>query len=91
MEDTEKKDKKEAIIAGDSMTKYVIGIEISKENETVKARQCDGATTDDIIDQVKPAVLNKRELVIIYSGINGIQNEVPLKNQKLDKYYQEGR
>ena len=91
MEETEKKDKKEAIIAGDSMAKHVIGIEISKENETVKARQCDGATTDDIIDQVKPAVLNKRELVIIYSEINGIQNEVPLKNQKLDKYYQEGR
>ena len=44
-----------------------------------------------MIDQVKPAVLNKRELVIIYSGINGIQNEVPLKNYKLDKYYQEGR
>ena len=38
MEETEKKDKKEAIIAGDSMTKHVIGIEISKENETVKAR-----------------------------------------------------
>ena len=90
MGETEKKEKKEAIIAGDSVTKHVIGIEISQENETVKARQCDGATTD-MIDQVKPAVLNKRELVIIYSEINGIQNEVPLKNQKLDKYYQEGR
>ena len=44
-----------------------------------------------MIDQVKPAALNKRELVIIYSGINGIQNKVPLKNYKLDKYYQEGR
>ena len=90
MEETEKKDK-EAIIAGDSMAKHVIGLEISQENGTVKARQCDGATTGDIIDQVKPAVLNKRELVIIYSRINGIQNEVPLKNYKLDKYYQEGR
>ena len=38
MGETEKKEKKEAIIAGDSMTKHVIGIEISQENETVKAR-----------------------------------------------------
>ena len=33
----QKKDK-EAIIAGDSMAKHVIGLEISQENGTVKAR-----------------------------------------------------
>ena len=82
MEETEKKDNKKAIIAGDSVTKHVIELDISQENEIVKVRQCDGATRDDIIDQVKPTVLNKRDL--IYSGTNGIQNQVPLKNQKLD-------
>ena len=82
IEETEKKDNKKAIIAGDSVTNHVIGLDISQENEIVKVRQCDAATRDDIIDEVKPTVLNKRDL--IYSGTNGIQNQVPLKNQKLD-------
>ena len=88
MEETEKKDKKEAIIVDDSVTKHVIGLDISLEIEIVKVRQLHGATTDDIIDQVKPAIFKKDDLVIIYSVRNGIRNEV---NQQLDKNYQGGR
>ena len=38
MEETEKKDNKKAIIAGDSVTKHVIELDISQENEIVKVR-----------------------------------------------------
>ena len=38
MEETEKKDKKEAIIVDDSVTKHVIGLDISLEIEIVKVR-----------------------------------------------------
>ena len=35
-----------------------------------------GATTDDIIDYVRPTSHKKLNMIIIHTGTNGIQNEV---------------
>ena len=35
-----------------------------------------GATTDDIIDYVRPTARKKPDMIIIHTGFNGLQNEV---------------
>ena len=67
--------KKEIIIVGDSMIKHVNGREVSRDN-SVKIRCHPGATTDDIIDYVRPTVRKKLDIIIIYAGTNNIQNKV---------------
>ena len=67
--------KKEIIIVGDSMIKHVNGREVSRDN-SVKIRCHPGATTDDIIDYVRPTVRKKPDMIIIHTGTNDIQNKV---------------
>ena len=67
--------KKEVLIIGDSMIKYVNGRGVSR-NDSVKVRSYLGATTDDFIDYVRPTVRKKPNLIIIHSGTNDIQNNV---------------
>ena len=67
--------KKEKIIVGDSMIKHVNGREVSRDN-SVKIRCLLGATTDDIIDYVRPTARKKPDMIIIHTGTNDIQNKV---------------
>ena len=67
--------KKEIIIVGDSMIKHVNGREVSRDN-SVKIRCHPGATTDDIIDYVRPTFRKKPDMIIIHTGTNDIQNKV---------------
>ena len=67
--------KKEIIIAGDSMIKHVNGREVSRDN-SVKIRCHLGATTDDIINYVRPTPRKKLDMIIIHTGTNDIQNKV---------------
>ena len=67
--------KKEIIIVGDSMIKHVNGHEVSRDN-SVKIRYHPGATTDDIIDYVRPTAHKKPDMIIIHTGTNDIQNKV---------------
>ena len=67
--------KKETIIVGDSMIKHVNGCEVSRDN-SVKIRCHPGATTDDIIDYVRPTARKKPDMIIIHTGTNDIQNKV---------------
>ena len=67
--------KKEIIIVGDSMIKHVNGREVSRDN-SVKIRCHPGATTDDIIDYVRPTARKKPDMIIIHTGTNDIQNKV---------------
>ena len=67
--------KKEIMIVGDSMIKHVNGREVSRD-DSVKIRCHPGATTDDIIDYVRPAARKKPDMIIIHTGTNDIQNKV---------------
>ena len=49
--------KKDIVIIGDSMIKYVNGREISS---SVKIRSHPGATTEDLIDYVRPTTARKK-------------------------------
>ena len=63
------------MIVGDSMIKHVNGCEVSRDN-SVKIRCHPGATTDDIIDYVRPTARKKPDMIIIHTGTNDIQNKV---------------
>ena len=63
------------MIVGGSMIKHVNGLKVSRD-DSVKIRWNPGATTDDIIDYVRPAARKKRDMIIIHSGTNDIQNKV---------------
>ena len=67
--------KKEIMIFGDSMIKHVNGREVSRD-DSVKIGCHLGATTDEIIDYVRPTALKKPDMLIIHIGTNDIQNIV---------------
>ena len=49
--------------------------EVYRDN-SVKIRYHPGATTDDIIDYVRPTARKKPDTIIIHTGTNDIQNKV---------------
>ena len=57
------------------MIKHVTGREVSRD-DSVKIWCHPGATTDDIIDNVKATARKKPGMIIIYTGTNDIQNEI---------------
>ena len=57
------------------MIKHVNEREVSRDN-SVKIRCHPGATTDDIIDYVRPTAHKKPDMIIIHTGTNDIQNNV---------------
>ena len=67
--------KKEIIIVGDSMIKHMNGREVCRD-DSVKIRCHPGATTDNIIDYIRPTVRKKPDMIIIHTGTNDIQNKV---------------
>ena len=75
--------KKEMIILWNSMIKHVNGREVSRDN-SVKIRWHAGATTDTIIDYVRPTARKKPDMIIIHTNTNGIQNKVNML-QKVGK------
>ena len=67
--------KQEIVIIGDSIIKHVNGREVSRNN-IVKVRSHPGATTEDLIDYVKPSVRKKPKMVILHTGTNDITNNI---------------
>ena len=57
------------------MIKHVNGREVSRD-DSIKIRCNPGATTDDIIDYVRPSARKKLDMIIIHTGTNDIQNKV---------------
>ena len=57
------------------MIKNVNGREVSRD-DPVRIRCHLGATTDDIIDYVRPTARKKSDMIIIHTGTNDIQNKV---------------
>ena len=67
--------KKDIVIIGDSMIKYLNGREISRSSSD-KFRSHLGATTEDLIDYVRPTARKKPKMMVIHSGTNDITNKV---------------
>ena len=57
------------------MVKHITGSGISK-NDQVQVKTHPDATTDDIIDYIKPTIRQKPEVVIIHSGTNDLTKDV---------------
>ena len=62
-----------AYILGDSMIKYVSGRNIS-DYMNVKVRSHPGASTEDLIDYVKPIASKKPKMLVIHTGTNDLPN-----------------
>ena len=67
--------KKDIIIIHDSMIEYMNGWGISRSS-SVKIRSHPGATTEDIIDYIRPAAQKTPKMMVIRSGTNDITNKV---------------
>ena len=57
------------------MIKHMNGREDCRD-DSVKIRCHPGATTDDIIDYIRPTVRKRPDMIIIHTGTNDIQNKV---------------
>ena len=57
------------------MIKHMNGREVCRD-DSVKIRCHSGATTDDIIDYIRPTVRKRPDMIIIHTGTNDIQNKV---------------
>ena len=67
--------KKDIIIIHDSMIEYMNGWGISRSS-SVKIRSHPGATTEDIIDYIRPTAQKNPKMMVIRSGTNDITNKV---------------
>ena len=67
--------KKDIIIIGDSMIEYMNGWGTSRSS-SVKIRSHPGATTEDLIDYIRPTARKKAKMMVICSGTNDITNKV---------------
>ena len=74
-ENRNKNSRRHIFIIGDSMIKHVTGPGISK-NDQVQVKTHPGATTDSIIDYIKPTIRQKQDIVIALSGTNDLIKDV---------------
>ena len=71
----DKTPKRDIVIIGDSMIKYMNGREISRYS-SVKIRSHPGAITEDLTDYVRPTARKKPKMMVIHSGTNDLTNKV---------------
>ena len=64
---------------------------LSKNNNFVNVKFHPGATTEDIVDFIKPVIRNKPDAVIIYARTNDLTNDTNTMKQvcKIAKTIQE--
>ena len=67
-------------IIGDSMVKHINAPGISK-NYQVQVKTHLGATTEDIIDYIKPTIRQKPDIVIVHSGKKDLTKDVNTMNR----------
>ena len=79
-ENGNKKSGRHICIIGDSMVKQITGPGISK-NDQVQVKTHPGATTEDIIDYIKPTIRQKPDIVIIHSGTNDLTKDVSIMSR----------
>ena len=70
-------------IIGDSHLNNVNEKGLSNKNRKVNIRRWSGASSEDILDLIKPAIRNKPKEIIIHTGYNDLSNAInPLNNIK---------
>ena len=62
------------------MEKHINGPRISKKDQ-VQVKTHPGATTDDIIDYIKPTIRQKPDIVNVHSGTNNLTKDVNTMNR----------
>ena len=62
-------------ILGDSMLKHINGRNVS-DSMNVKVRSHPGATTEDLVDYVKPIARKKPKMLIIHTGTNDLPDDM---------------
>ena len=67
--------KNSVIIVGDSIVKHLTGPGISKKNH-IKMKTNAGATTDDVIDYIKPSIRKRPDFLLVHSGTNDFTNGI---------------
>ena len=67
--------KNSVIIAGDSIVEYFTGPGTSKKNH-VKIKINLGATTEHIIDYIKPSIHKTLDFSLLHSGTNDLTNGI---------------
>ena len=67
--------KKDIVIIGDSMIEFMNGWGISRSS-SVKIRNHPGASTEDLIDYVRPTVRKNPKMMVVRSGTDDITNKV---------------
>ena len=65
--------KKNIVVIGDSITKKVNGRHVSC-GDSLKIRPRPGASTEDLLDHIKPAVRKNPDIVVIHTGTKDLQN-----------------
>lgn len=83
--------KKKLTIVGDSMIKYIRREDISSKQCNAKVVSHPGATTEDMLDYIKPLVRKKPDYLFIHTGTNDLTNGVNTmkKVKKLTKIIRE--
>ena len=66
--------KKNIIVIGDSIIKNFNGKDVSR-GDSAKIRHHPGASTEDLTDYIKPAILKNPEIVVIHTGTNDLQDK----------------
>ena len=72
----DKHEKKRVIIVGDSILNGISEKGLTKKNHIVKVRPHPGATTEDLVDHIKPVARRKPNMVILHIGTNDLTNGV---------------
>ena len=65
--------KKNIVVIGNSIIKNVNGRDVSR-GDSVKIRPHPGASTEDLIDHIKPAIRKNPDIVVVHTGTNDLQN-----------------
>ena len=68
-----KVEKTNIVFIGDLMIKNVSGRDVSCR-DSIKIRLHPGASTEDLVDQIKPAIREKPDILVIHIGTNDLQN-----------------
>ena len=79
-ENRNKNSRRQIFIIDDSMVKHINCPGISK-NDQVQVKTHLGATTDDMIDYIKPTIRQKPDIVIVHSGTNDLTKDVNTMNR----------
>ena len=72
----DKHEKKRVIIVGDSILNGISEKGLTKKNHIVKVRPHPGATTEDLVDHIKPVARRTPNMVVPHIGSNDLTNGV---------------